>query len=240
MNPEPAGAMSFSMRALFATTILAAVLSAEICAAQTVTRAEALEIGESFVTHSWQAAPVHVRHGRDAAGVEIHTPDRDGGHAQPATAAWVVASLNIGVPYKWGGFDTPEKFDAGLKKGKAAGDLYTAEKRRMGGSAVSGDAVGIDCSGFVSRCWKLSQKHSTAMLAGICRKLPSPAGLQPGDVMNTANGHVLLFVKWLDAEKTRALFYEAAPFSKTLATEQDVAALAAAGYEPLRYRGMRE
>ena len=57
--------------------------------------------------------------------------------------------------------------------------------------------------------------------------------------MNTANGHVLLFVKWLDAEKKRAVFYEAAPFSKTLASERDVNELAAAGYQPLRYRHSR-
>lgn len=226
------------MRALLATFF--AIFSAAVCPAQTVTRAEALAIAESFVNHSWQASPANVRHGRDAAGVEIHTPDRAGARAQPADAAWVVGAKNTGVPYKWGGFDTPEKFEAGLNKGKAAGDLYTSEKRRLGGAAVSGDAVGIDCSGFVSRCWKLPQKHSTSMLAGICRKLTSPAELRPGDVMNTANGHVLLFVRWLDQEKSRALFYEAAPFSKTLASEQDVTAMSAGGFVPLRYRGMRE
>ena len=54
--------------------------------------------------------------------------------------------------------------------------------------------------------------------------------------MNQPNGHVLLFVKWLDAEKKRAVFYEAAPFSKTLASERDVNEMTAAGYQPLRYR----
>ena len=57
--------------------------------------------------------------------------------------------------------------------------------------------------------------------------------------MNQPNGHVVLFVKWLDAEKKRALFYEAAPFSKTLASERDIAEMTAAGYQPLRYRRMR-
>lgn len=226
------------MRLLLATFL--AVFAVGVCPAQTVTRAEALAIAESFVNHSWQASPVHIRHGKDTSGVEIHTPDREGGRAQPFDAAWVVGAKNTGVPYKWGGFDTPARFEAGLNKGKAAGDLYTSEKRRLGGAAVSGDAVGIDCSGFVSRCWKLPQKHSTSMLAGISRKLASPSELRTGDVMNTANGHVLLFVKWLDPEKSRALFYEAAPFGKTLASEHDVTAMSTAGFEPLRYRGMRE
>ena len=46
-------------------------------------------------------------------------------------------------------------------------------------------------------------------------------------------------MKWLDTEKKRALFYEAAPFSKTLASERDIAEMTAAGYQPLRYRRIR-
>lgn len=207
---------------------------------QTLTRAEAIAIAETFVNHTWQAKPSHVRHGKDSRGIEIHTPDREGGHAQPSAEAWIVNEQNTGVPYKWGGFDNPKKFDAGLKADKGAGDLYTSEKRRLGGKAVSGDVVGIDCSGFVSRCWKLSEKHSTSTLAEVSRQLASASELKPGDAMNTAGGHVLLFVKWLDPEKSRALFYEAAPFSKTRASERDIAELTGAGYQPLRFRGIRD
>jgi hypothetical protein len=48
-----------------------------------------------------------------------------------------------------------------------------------------------------------------------------------------------MFVKWLDLEKKRALFYEAAPFSKTLASEPDVNQMAADGFAPMRYRQIR-
>jgi len=58
--------------------------------------------------------------------------------------------------------------------------------------------------------------------------------------MNTEEGHVLLFVKWVDAEKKRALFYESAPFSKTRASERDIADMVGEGYQPLRYREMRD
>jgi hypothetical protein len=58
--------------------------------------------------------------------------------------------------------------------------------------------------------------------------------------MDRPNTHVLLFVKWLDAEKERALFYEASPFSKTVASEREVRAMAAGGYLPLRYRQIRD
>lgn len=201
-----------------------------------LTRGEALKIAESYVHFCWLASQKNLRHGRDGAGIEVHTPDRPGGRGSPSEDCWVLDTENTGVAYKWGGYDTPASFAAGVRAGRAAGDVYTAEKRRLGGAAVSGDAVGIDCSGFVSRCWRLAKRRSTATLAGICHPLASASELRPADVMNTANGHVLLFVKWLDSGKQRALFYEAAPFSKTRATERDLANLVAEGYQPLRYR----
>jgi len=205
-----------------------------------ITRSEALEIAETFVQHRWTAQTANVRHGKDGAGVEIHTPDRSGGRCEPERDGWEVKSDNVGVAYKWGGFDTPGSFSTGVKAGKAAGDVYTSEKRRLGGAAVSGDAVGIDCSGFVSRCWKLPRKHSTSMLGGISQKLSSTTELKPADILNTAEGHVFLFVRWADETKTRAICYEAAPFSKTRQSEQNVAELVANGYQPLRYRQMKD
>ena len=221
--------------------ILAVALcaSAEPGSAQSVTRAESLKIAETFIQHRWQSSVKNVRHGKDAKGIEIHTPDRSGGHGSPPSECWLPDSENIGVAYKWGGNDSPKSFSAGIRAGKAGGDVYTLEKRRLGDKAVSSDAVGIDCSGFINHCWKLTTRHSTYSLASICQKLPSSAALEPADIMNQANGHVLLFVKWLDSEKRRAVFYEAAPFSKTLASERDVNEMAAAGYKPLRYRHIR-
>ncbi len=211
----------------------------EIASAQALTRAESLKIAESFIQHRWQASAKNVRHGKDAEGIEIHTPDRDGGHGNPLRECWLPDKENIGVAYKWGGDDSPKSFTAGIRAGKAGGDVYTSEKRRRGDKAVSGDAVGVDCSGFIGHCWKLTARYSTYSLPSICEKLLSPAKLEPADIMNKANGHVVLFVKWLDAEKKRAQFYEAAPFSKTLASERDIAEMTAAGYKPLRYRRIR-
>jgi hypothetical protein len=210
----------------------------ELGSAQSLTRAESLKIAESFIQHRWQPSTNNVRHGKGADGVEVHTPDRDGGRGNPLSECWIPDAQNTGVAYKWGGNDSPRSFSAGIRAGKAAGDVYTQEKRRRGDKAVSADAVGVDCSGFINHCWKLTARYSTYSLPSICQKL-SPAALEPADIMNQPNGHVLLFVKWLDPEKKRALFYEAAPFSKTLASERDVSEMTAAGYQPLRYRHIR-
>jgi hypothetical protein len=228
----------FIRRQILALAVLAGFIVP--ARADAVTRSEALKIAETFIQHRWTATRQHLRHGRDSAGIEIHTPDRAGGQGNPAGDCWEVGAENTGMAYKWGGFDTPASYDAGLRKGKAAGDVYSAEKRRKGGAAVSGDAVGIDCSGFISRCWKLPTKHSTSTLATVSRRLPSPEALRPADVMNTAGGHVLLFVRWLDGEKARALFYEAAPFSKARATERNVADMVREGYVPLRFRDITD
>lgn len=204
-----------------------------------VTRAEALAIAEQYATYKWTASEKNVLHGLDRAKIPVRTPNREAGDSK-SDGLWSVGSGNIGVPYKWGGFDTLESFEAGIRAGKAAGDLYSAEKRRKGGAAVSPYAVGIDCSGFISRCWKVPRKHSTSTLASICRPLVSPSDLLPGDIMNTAEGHVLLFAKWLDELKNRALFYEAEPFSKVIASEHIIEAMVSSGYKPLRYRQIRD
>lgn len=186
--------------------------------------------------HRWRASSRNLLHGKDANGVEVHTPDRDGGHGAPLADCWSSDMENIGVAYKWGGLDTPATFDAGVRAGKAAGDVYTSEKRRLDGAGVSEAAVGIDCSGFICRCWKLKKRYSTYNLAEVCTRLPSAAALKPADIVNSSRGHVLLFVKWVDQEKKRALFYESAPFSKTRATERDIGELVGDGFVPLRYR----
>jgi hypothetical protein len=217
------------------------LLSAAVIQAGTtpsVSRAEALKIAESFVQHRWHATPRNLFHGKDANGIEVHTPDRAGGRCGPLQDCWQADADNIGIAYKWGGLDTPESFDAGIKAGKAAGDVYTTEKRRRDGAGISEAAVGIDCSGFICRCWKLNKRYSTNSLGQVCLKLASPSDLEPADIMNNSGGHVVLFVKWLDADKKRALFYESAPFSKTLASEREVSDLIAAGYVPLRYRNI--
>lgn len=199
-------------------------------------RADVLRVAESFANHRWLPTAQNVLHGRDGAGITVHTPDHSTGNPD----LWQPGQPSVGVPYKWGGFDSLESFARGIKAGKAAGDLYNAEKRRLGGKAVSGSAVGLDCSGFVSRCWGLKEKQSTSSLARLCVKLRSLADLRPGDVLNQAGGHVVLFVKWLDSSQTRFLCYEAEPYSRVRASERHAPEMLVAGFSPLRFRQIRD
>lgn len=231
--------MPGSFRFLLLAVLLFSGLTSQL-RAQALSRTDALAVAESFLSHRWQPTMKNLRHGKDEDGVEVQTPDRAGAVGSPMEELWLVDQPNVGMAYKWGGFDSLATFDTGVRAGKAAGDVYTQEKRRQGGAAVSSGAVGVDCSGFVSRCWKLQSKHSTDSLTEISRKLASVSELRPADIMNQAGGHVLLFARWVDGPKTRALFYEAAPFSKVRAKEYAVAELESSGFSPWRYRKIRD
>src|SRR6185436_9328078 len=103
----------------------------------------------SYIQHRWHASSQNVFHGKDAGKIQVDTPDREGRRCSPLAECWQAGVENIGVAYKWGGNDTPESFDAGIRAGKAAGDVYTSRKRQLDDAGVSDSAVGIDCSGFI-------------------------------------------------------------------------------------------
>jgi len=201
-----------------------------------VHRGETIATARAYLDHEWLPERSHIFHGNDSSGIRVDTPDIGIGER----GWWRVGRVNRGMPYKWGGFDTPGSFDAGLAEGKFAGDIYSAEKRRQLDGAVSRQAVGIDCSGFISRCWKLPRSYSTRELPSISIELGSYEQLQAGDILNVHNKHVLLFEKFTDASKTQMVVYEAGspPSWKVLRNQTPVAFLKGLGYKPYRYKNI--
>ncbi len=202
-----------------------------------VTRAEVLALAERYVQHVWRGGPEHIFHGLDPQGVRVDTPDA-AFQPQNGQGWWRTDVENVGIPYKWGGFDLPEEFATGLRAGRYAGDCGSAEKRRLLDDAVSSSAVGIDCSGFVSRCWKLPRSYSTRELPQLCDPITDLTKLEPGDIFNRHNAHVMLFAGWVDADHTLISVYEAN--EKVSRTEHAVAKLLQDGFSAWRYREMRD
>ena len=75
----------------------------------------------------------------------------------------------------------------GLNNGGRAGNIITR-------SGKVGNTFGLDCSGYVSRCWGLTSKRSTNTIENVARRI-SYSSLQPGDALNNAGSHVMLFEK---------------------------------------------
>ena len=200
-------------------------------------------IAESYRGHVWVGKAENVHHALDDNGVRVDTPDTS---LKKGTAArkgwWLTDSVNKGVPYQWGGFDTPESFDKKLKEGFYAGDVYTTAKREALYDGVSELACGIDCSGFISRCWRLERAYSTRELPAICKKLDSFSDLKAGDLVNRHNVHALLFERFVDETENEMLAYQtgSAPSWKVLRYKVSVDYLKSMGYQAYRYKNMQE
>ncbi len=141
-----------------------------------VSRTASLKIADTYALHQYECT------GANLAPNDVTAPDGD----IVRTPDWLVVGWNARVPYKWGGFSTLAQFDAGLANGKYAGDINTA--------GVSSYAEGVDCSGFVSRCWQLSYHSSTSAMPNITTQYASWDDLKPGDAIHKV-GHVRLFVE---------------------------------------------
>ena len=160
---------------------------------------------ESYRRHVWLASTQNVFHGQDNNDVQVDTPDVNFRPADRRGGFWVPGQLNIGVPYKWGGFDSIADFDAGIKNGKFAGDITT--KRHLE-NAVSDQAVGVDCSGFVSQCLNLPRQYSTHELPALMFTLASPECLQKADLIIKPHAHCMIFLEFDPSEPGFALVYE--------------------------------
>jgi hypothetical protein len=215
-----------------------------------ITRQEVLQIAEAYARYEWRATVTNIFHGTDASGVRIDTPDvKWWGHG-----GWYSdGRVNVGVAYCWGGDSTLREFDEGILAGRPAGyDFRVSASADWHSVPASSLPVGVDCSGFVSRCWRLKIKRSTRGLIEDCRQLPSFDDLRPGDALNKPGLHVILFNEWLDEKHDKMRVVEAGTGKEDDVKEHpeycekvhenvyERTWLSTNGFVPLRYRGIVE
>lgn len=98
---------------------------------------------------------------------------------------YTVGQITMGIDYQWGGYDTlPAALDK-LNAGAIAGNSYPRVLDR------NPHWAGLDCSGYVSRCW-MSGRYQTSNFYNICSTV-SFADLYKGDITNYAGKHCRLF-----------------------------------------------
>jgi hypothetical protein len=196
---------------------------------------EALRIAQSYADLEWMPETRHIRHGKDLKGITVHTPDTTLKDHGDDRGWWRPGVLAKGMAYKWGGFDTPESFIKGIKAGKKAGDIANAYKISRDNRAVSRGSVGVDCSGFISRCWGFSCHVSTRDM----HKFSDPVAwedLRAGDIL-LKRGHVILFVK-RQGNHIIGMESGATPTWRVRTCALPMRFLTTDGYSPRRYRGM--
>jgi len=218
---------------LFATTLASCTHS--------VTRDQVMATAHSYTQVRWMPEERHVRHGKDGFGQWIHTPDVTLEKNTGDKRGWWQPGVEaVSMPYKWGGFDTPESFQHKIRRGYLAGDIATQDKLRLLERGVSRRTTGIDCSGFVSRCWGLRRAYSTRRLHLVSHRLESWEKLKPGDMLLT-RGHVMLFAGW-SKPGTEIEIYEAGPLPvwKVHRSKYQVESLINGGYAPWRYNHIRD
>lgn len=206
--------------------------------AKSVTREEAISTAFVYTQLEWHPEKRHVMHGDDGGGIAVHTPDLSLNSRGFANGWWEPEKPMKGMPYQWGGFDTPRDFLRSLEQGEFAGDISTKNKRELGDGGTSKRACGIDCSGFISRCWRLERSYSTKELPSISRKLKSWIHLKPGDILLN-DRHVLLFKAWSPSGDSLVI-YEAGPYPvwRVNAAEIRRDKLEREGYAAWTYQGM--
>jgi hypothetical protein len=205
------------------------------CAWRTQTPEAALRIAQSYADLEWMPQAQHIRHGKDKKGVTVHTPDTTLKEYDDDRGWWKPGVPAIGMAYKWGGFDTPETFLHGLEKGKKAGDIANPYKIHHDDAAVSEGSVGVDCSGFVSRCWGLCKPVSTRDLPSISYPV-SWKELKMGDIL-IKPGHVVMFI----AQKDNVIVgYESGAFPtwRVRRFAMTLRYMKNGDYSPWRYRNM--
>lgn len=91
-----------------------------------------------------------------------------------------------GIPYNNGGWDTWQGFMNKMSNGTTAGNINT--------SLVLSNLGGVDCSGYVQRCWGINdEKKNTTMLdsSSISYSI-SAANLKYGDAWNRSD-HIMIY-----------------------------------------------
>ncbi len=108
-----------------------------------------------------------------------------------------------GMPYTQSGNQMRSGTQFKQKIAAATGSLTTTA------SGKTCPLYGNDCSGFVSAAWGIS-RHTTRTLPEVSREITYNE-LLPGDILNKAGSHVVLFGGWADSAKTKMIILQQTP-----------------------------
>ncbi len=142
-----------------------------------ITRTQIMTNADPYINYDWTATSGNIWNNINCSSVgNITTP------------SWVKVGSNTAMPYCWGGWSSLTSFAKGVSNGESAGDNDCSTSGDIDGTC----AVGVDCSGFVTKAWGItSQKYSTTTLPNISTKI-TLSQVQKGDIVDNVGSHVRL------------------------------------------------
>jgi hypothetical protein len=195
-------------------------------AVRPLTRRQVIETGMQFANIHWKVTPSAYGGDPDTACSGFNRIRRPG---------YIHGKLNqevVGVPYCWGCHGGLPIFATMINRGALAGNVCTRNNPRPG-------VAGVDCSAFVSAAWGLSAHFTTIAIPAITHRLASGWDLLPGDALNKAGSHVMLFVRFTPDRKAEVLESSTGGCNgKVCRNIYPLGSLLARGYEPVRYRAL--
>lgn len=211
-----------------ARTMNLAAFNGALAAVRPLTRQRVIETGNAFESVTWRLIPSAYGADPDTQCDGFNRIRRPGyliGHAGDTVR---------GIPYCWGCHGSLPQIASKIERGVLAGNVCTRNNPRP-------DVTGVDCSAFVSAAWGLSTHFTTAAIPSIASVIDNPWDLKPGDALNKAGSHVMLFVRFTPDKKAEVL--EASPGAcngRVCRNVYPLASLLARGYEPRRFRALAD
>ena len=193
------------MRRLLPCLLLLCTTTAVIAPrAGAITRDQVLARARAYAYHPWRCATQNLTASCAASYKSVYIPGD-----------------YVGLPYDWGGYMTLFEFDQQIAKGYGAGSQPA--------DGVLACTAGLDCSGFVSKCWDAGH-WSTSTLSSVSTPT-TQAALLPGDAYNKAGSHVVLFSHKLASGEP--IWYEAAGYNVHITVHGGWSNVT--GFSPIRY-----
>ncbi len=137
---------------------------------QAVTRSETMKIADSYTRLKWTMKDSNRRGSCPSVYTSRHS-----------------VGQQIGMAYKFAGWDTLSGFLSGISDGMGAGSTRSDYYDR----GIFTCVVGADCSGFVSRAWKMYPRKYTRSMYEVSYEI-DVSDMKKGDALNKAGSHMVL------------------------------------------------
>jgi MYXO-CTERM domain-containing protein len=188
----------------FHRLLIMVLLLAPAGSARAIDRDQVMARARAFANHPWRCTAANLTASCSTTYKSEHIPGD-----------------YIGLPYDWGGYMTLFEFDQQIAQGLGAGSFPS--------DGVLDCTAGLDCSGYVSKCW--DETHLTTKSIPDVSSVIAQSALLPGDVLNLSGTHVVIYSHSLASGEP--VFYESGGYNVHLNTYGGWSH--AAGYTPRRY-----